>query len=267
MAVVGTRRPSLEGGRYARALAAALVEAGHVVWSGGALGVDLAAHEGSLSAGGRTVLVAGGGLNARYPCSEVRLFERVLAQRGALLAIVPDEAPPQRWSFLARNAVLAAMTAVTVVVEAPLRSGARSTASAARKLGRPVWIASQPPWSPFAATVQDELQRGARLLLDTSRLLAELASLATNDGSVVAQVQRDPSAALAAHTTHSATMAVPEGLGGQLVEALRGGPLALGDLCERLGTSVPQVLAQVSLLALAGVVQYGPGGLVELVSI
>lgn len=164
VAIVGTRTPSPEGARFAFELASALARAGWVIWSGGALGIDQQAHEGALAAGGATVLVAGGGLDRPYPRSLAPLWERVQRQ-GALLSVIPDPHPPQHWTFFSRNAALAALSSAMILVEAPLKSGARNATTIARRLGRPVWIGAQAPWSPFAPTVREELRLGARLLL------------------------------------------------------------------------------------------------------
>jgi DNA processing protein len=175
VAVVGTRRPGRDAERFARALGAAIVRAGLTLWSGGALGVDAAAHEGALEAGGATILVAGGPLDQPYPACHRGLYDRVEASGGALVSLLADGQRPRRWSFLQRNGVLAALTLCTVVVECPLKSGARSTAAAARHLGRPVWIAAQPPWEPeLALAVREEVRLGASVLFCVDDLLASL---------------------------------------------------------------------------------------------
>jgi DNA processing protein len=180
VAVVGTRRPGAEAERFARWLGARLARAGVAVWSGGALGIDAAAHEGALEAGGVTVLVAGGALDAPYPACHRGLYERVEAAGGALVSLLADGQRPRPWGFLERNRVLAALTTCTVVVECPLKSGARSTAAAARHLGRPVWVAAQPPWAPrLAAAVREEVRLGAQLLLRADDLLASLGGAAS----------------------------------------------------------------------------------------
>src|SRR5262249_11445897 len=103
VAVVGTRQASEHACAFTRNLAAALVGDGLAVWSGGAGGIDAAAHEATLDAGGAPVLVAGGGLDRPYPPEHTALFDRVLARGGALVARVPDGTPPSRPGFLQRN--------------------------------------------------------------------------------------------------------------------------------------------------------------------
>ncbi|WP_437874616.1 DNA-processing protein DprA [Sorangium sp. So ce513] len=162
IAIVGTRAASDEALRFTRALAAELGEAGYAIWSGGARGVDAAAHEGALAARAPTVVVAGGGLARPYPREHAALFDRILAAGGALLARVPDDTPPLPALFLQRNAVLAALTLATVVVEAGIESGARSAAAAARRLGRHLCAVPHAPWSPRGVGCALELVGGAR---------------------------------------------------------------------------------------------------------
>ncbi|WP_437752103.1 DNA-processing protein DprA [Sorangium sp. So ce1389] len=162
VAIVGTRAASDEALRFTRALAAALGDAGFSIWSGGARGVDAAAHEGALEARAPTVVVSGGGHARPYPREHAPLFDRILAAGGALLARVPDDTPPLPGLFLQRNAVLAALTLATVVVEAGIESGARSAAAAARRLGRHLCVVPHAPWSPRGVGCALELVGGAR---------------------------------------------------------------------------------------------------------
>jgi DNA processing protein len=174
VAIVGTRDASTEALAFTRRLAAELAAEGIVVWSGGARGVDRAAHEGALDANGTTVVVAGGGLDCPYPPEHVPLFDRVLAAKGALLSRVPDSTRPLAMHFLRRNEILAALTALTVVVEAGARSGARSTAAAARRLGRPLAVVPQVPWDPRGLGCALELAAGATAVTSTADVLAVL---------------------------------------------------------------------------------------------
>jgi DNA processing protein len=142
---VGTRTPDPEAFEFARDLAFELGQAGCVVLSGGARGVDAAAHQGALDAGAPTVAVLATGLTSAYPPTHGPLFGRI-AEQGALLTESDDDAAPHAFLFLRRNAVLAALAKVVVVVQAPVRSGALSTAAHARRLGRVVLAV---PWAPF----------------------------------------------------------------------------------------------------------------------
>ena len=138
VALVGARAASAAGLARARLLAAGLVERGTVVISGGAIGIDAAAHAGTIEAGGRTAAVVAGGVIRPYPSRNHWLFDEMLARDGALVSPFTGETPVRRWSFLRRNAVIAALADAVVVVEAQSRSGSLHTARAAARSGRQV---------------------------------------------------------------------------------------------------------------------------------
>lgn len=266
VAVVGTRRPGPQAEAFARALGAALARAGLVLWSGGALGIDAAAHEGALNAGGGTVLVAGGALDAPYPACHRGLYERVEASGGALVSLLADGQRPRPWIFLERNRLLAALTIGTVIVECPLKSGARSTAAAARHLGRPVWIAAQPPWEPaLALAVREEVRLGAKLLFCVDDLLAapELAGLKTDASTLEGSEGQAPRASKAARGARAerGQGVVPEGAEQvwlALAKARAGAHV--DEICERTGLGVGQVQYELTLLVLGGWVDEGLPG-------
>lgn len=160
VAIVGTRHADPEGCAFARRLAAELVEAGHWVVSGGALGIDAQAHLGALEAGGVTAAVLATGLSRAYPARHAGLFTE-LAQRGALVTEAEDDGAPLRGLFLARNRLIAALSWAVVVVQAPLPSGALSTAAWAKRLKIPVLAVPGPPWDPRAEGCSALLRSGA----------------------------------------------------------------------------------------------------------
>lgn len=244
VAIVGTRHPSEEGAAYAFDLAAAVAAAGFAVWSGGALGIDQAAHEGALSVGGITVVVAGAGLEQPYPPGVEDLFARVVVA-GALASIVPDATPPMPHIFLARNGVLAAMTVATVIVECPIKSGARSTSAAARRLRRPVWMVAHPPWSPASVAVREELRLGARALFHADELLADLAH---------------PSLPLGAPASADVYTSVPSPSLERVLAAIDAGATRVDDLCEALSMVPSEVQVALAMLTLGGHVDEPDGG-------
>jgi len=138
VAVVGARAASADELRTSHALAAHVATAGGVVVSGGALGVDAAAHRGALEAGGATVVVVGTGLDIIYPDRHRGLFEAVVDRGGALVSMFPAGTPPRAGNFVRRNRVIAALADLIVVVSASARSGSLHTARAAAELGRRV---------------------------------------------------------------------------------------------------------------------------------
>jgi len=138
-AVVGTRKCSSYGFRTATEIGKAVGEAEGIVVSGGAIGIDRAAHEGCLSSGGSTIAVLGNGVDITYPGGHERLFERIVSGGGALVSEYPLGTPPRPWRFPERNRIIAALAEKLVVVEAPLKSGAMVTARLALEIGREVW--------------------------------------------------------------------------------------------------------------------------------
>jgi len=138
IAIVGSRAASREGRETTAELAAVAVKSGRWVVSGGAVGIDTAAHKGALAAGGRTVAVLGSGLDDPYPPRNHDLLERIVLS-GALLSPFAPRTPPRRWHFPRRNRVIAAFASAIVVVEASLRSGSLITARIGLELGRPVF--------------------------------------------------------------------------------------------------------------------------------
>ena len=138
VAIVGSRAATGIGMARAHALGRHLAERGVHIVSGGALGIDGAAHRGALVGRGTTSVVLGSGCDIAYPDRHTGLFEQVLAGGGALVSLLADGSQPRRGTFLSRNPLIAALADVVVVVEADARSGSLATARAARKYARTV---------------------------------------------------------------------------------------------------------------------------------
>jgi DNA processing protein len=134
--IVGTRKPSVKGASNARRLVASLRMP---IVSGGARGIDRAAHEAALEIGLPTVAIMAGGLDKAYPMENWEMFHQIVRSGGVLMSEMPPGAAPSRFRFLQRNRLIAAMCRELFVVEAALRSGSRNTANHARALGRDVY--------------------------------------------------------------------------------------------------------------------------------
>jgi len=171
VAIVGARRASPYGLAVARSLGRGVAAAGLPVISGMALGADSAAHEGALAAGGATVAVLAGGAERPYPASKRALHRRILASGGAALSEMPPGTVVRRWAFPARNRLIAALAAVTVVVEAAERSGSLITADFADDLGRAVAAVPGRVTSPLSAGTNALLRDGAALVRDARDVL------------------------------------------------------------------------------------------------
>jgi DNA processing protein len=165
VAVVGSRKPSPDGLEVARALGRGLAAAGVTVVSGMALGVDSAAHEGALQAGGPTIAVLAGGADVAYPRSKRALHGRI-REHGAVLSEAPPGFVPRRWCFPARNRIIAGLASATIVVQAAARSGSLITAELAMDLGRDVGAVPGSPLDWRSAGANALLRDGATVVRD-----------------------------------------------------------------------------------------------------
>jgi DNA processing protein len=138
VSIVGARAASGVGMDRAHVLGRHFAERGVRVVSGGALGIDGAAHRGALAGRGVTTVVLGSGIDVAYPARHAKMFDAVLATGGALVSLLPPGVLPRDYTFVQRNPLIAALGAIVIVVEADVRSGSLSTAKAARQLGRVV---------------------------------------------------------------------------------------------------------------------------------
>mgnify|MGYP001250752605 CR=1 FL=1 len=163
VAIIGARRADPKGLETAVRVATAAVHAGYVVVSGGALGIDAAAHQGALAAGGLCALVFGSGLNEVSPRRNRPIFNQVRAN-GVWLSPFPCEAPPTPWRFPERNRWIAALSERVVVVQAAMGSGALYTARIALKLGREVFVVPGNMDDPLHAGCHALLAEGAQVL-------------------------------------------------------------------------------------------------------
>jgi DNA processing protein len=158
VAMVGSRAATTYGRHVASDLSYALGGRGFDVVSGGAFGIDAAAHQGALSADGQSILVSAGGLDRPYPPSNAALFDAV-AESGLLVSESPPGAAPQRHRFLTRNRLIAALSTGTVVIEAAARSGALNTARHCQLLGRTLMAVPGPITSSMSAGCHVLLRR------------------------------------------------------------------------------------------------------------
>ncbi len=247
--IVGMRRCSLYGRDQAERLAGGLARAGFTVVSGLARGIDSAAHEGALAAGGRTIAVLGNGLATVYPPENRRLAEAVV-ERGALVGELPMETGPRAEHFPRRNRILAGLALGLVVVEAGRRSGALITARLAAELGKEVFAVPNRVDAPGGAGVHALLKDGAKLVESTADVLDEFADLglaAPAEDDAPRQQALDLKAGLSADEA-------------RLVEVLDGEPTPLDVLAERSGLDAARAGATLTLLELKGLVRALPGG-------
>jgi DNA processing protein len=167
--IVGARRASSYGREVARELGRELASAGLLVVSGLAFGIDGCAHRGALD-GGRTVAVLGCGADVAYPATHRSLWRRI-CEKGLVISELPPGTSPWRWTFPARNRIMAALGSMTVVVEAATRSGSLITADLAADLGREIGAVPGPVTSRASAGPNGLLAAGAHLVRDAQDVL------------------------------------------------------------------------------------------------
>jgi DNA processing protein len=168
--IVGSRRAGSYGREVARDLARELAAAGLVVVSGLAFGIDACAHRGALDAGGKTIAVLGCGPDTSYPAAHRGLW-RTITETGAVISELPPGSTPWRWSFPARNRVMAALAGMTVVVEAATRSGSLITADLAAELGRDLGAVPGPVTARGSSGPNELLAGGACVVRDAQDVL------------------------------------------------------------------------------------------------
>jgi DNA processing protein len=244
VSIVGARRGSPYGLEVARSLARGLAAAGLTVISGMALGIDSAAHAGTLEAAGATVAVLPSGAERPYPASKRGLYRRII-QTGVAVSELPPGSQSRRWGFPARNRIIAGLSAMTVVVEAGERSGSLITAGVAEDLGRLLGAVPGRVTSALSAGTNDLLARGARVVRDAGDVL---------------------DAIFGAGAVAGVSAVAPWRLSESLPAELRGLLDAIGTGCDTLGAlvgsgrSVEPVLTGLAELELRGHIRRGAGG-------
>lgn len=239
VAIVGSRRPTRYGIEVAHTLGHDLARAGVPVLSGMALGVDSASHAGAIAAGGTTIAVLPAGAARAYPPAKRGLHARI-CEVGAAVSELPGETTIRRWMFPARNRLIAALSALTVVVEARERSGALVTARYARAVGCPVGAVPGRVTSPQAGGSNGLLVGGAMVVRNAQDVLDLLYGIGGRlvPTPVRPRLDRELEA---------------------LLEAIAAGYDTAGAL-ERAGWPPEQGLAALASLEIAGYVRREPGG-------
>ena len=248
LAIVGSRRPSAQGRDNARRFAAAVAAQGWTIISGLAAGVDGAAHEGALAAGGSTIAVIGTGIDRVYPASHQALARRI-AEAGLLVSELALGTPPLAQNFPQRNRIIAGLSQGTLVVEAALRSGSLITARLASEAGREVMAIPGSILSPQSAGCHALIRQGAALVDSPEQVLEELGALPPLPNPAAATASGDPPA-----------VAEPEDI---VLRALGHDPQSLDALIDRCGWPAPALSAHLLTLELDGLVARLPGGLYQ----
>ena len=261
LAVVGTRRSSRPGEQRCRLFVTDLARAGVGVVSGGALGIDTVAHRAALDQGAPTVIVCGTGLDQTYPPQNRGLFEEV-GERGVIVSQFPPGARAWPRSFPRRNATIAGLAQATLVVEAPLRSGALYTAQAAQRLGRPVFVAAAPAREASFAGGYQLLEAGSGVLIHDISSIRRALDFTGSTPSIGALGLIDPARPEVEEQLPVARAPVSRRwtpLEAAIIKQLRGGGASRDELMLSLGED-RALSATLLSLELDGVVERGAGG-------
>ena len=274
VAVVGARNASANGRMFAHGLARELAEAGVLVVSGLARGIDTAAHEGALAADAPTLAVIASGVDVAYPSDNAELMERI-AESGAIVSERPLGAVPQARHFPRRNRLISGLTLGVVVVEAAPQSSSLITARLAAEQGREVMAVPGSPLDPRHRGTNQLLRDGATLVESAADVLAALGPLARaaqpRSPGVTART-RNRSAAPAPERirpVHTALPIEPEANGaadliGRVCERLGPEPLLVDELIRQCQASTAEVQRALLELELDGRLERHPGNRVSL---
>lgn len=297
VAIVGRRTPTRGGAESARRLARGLAEEGVTILSGGAAGIDAAAHQGALDAGGKTLVVAPAWLTRPYPSENEELFRAVVERGGGYLTLVEEGVTPFNPVFFERNEALVALCQILVVGECAHRSGAKNAVAHAERLGRPLYVLPSLYGNTKGAGSNSLLLGGARPVLSPAELLTFLDAQGTYDNPRWWQRrretrEREEARRRAARRASSRTpdqegsARQPKGRGGgkekdrvcpsevgrgvsvagEVRRALRGGARNVDEICEVSGVSAAVAQHELLLLLLRGEVREDERGLLRYVA-
>jgi DNA processing protein len=242
VAIVGTRNSTPYGRRWTKKIVTALAERGFTIISGMAEGIDGEAHKACLDVGGQTVAVVGTGVDRFYPYKHKHLYEQIV-NSGLVLSEYPKGTAPDKTHFPARNRIIAGLSRVTLVMEAPERSGALITAYQANDYGRDVYALPNSLEAHESRGCLNLLGKGAQAILGVDELLEALGALPNLDSS-------QPAIAIAD---------LPP-LQQDILQAIGfGEPVSLDAIVERVKAPSGEVLGALTHLELAGAIATYPG--------
>lgn len=243
VAVVGTRTPSDLGRRITPRLAGGLAASGVAIISGMAVGIDSLAHDGALTAGGRTIAVLGSGIDVIYPPTNKKLFERIVKQ-GVVMSEYPPGVEPDRFHFPQRNRIISGLSLGVVIVEAGLKSGALITARLGLEQGRELFAVPGAAGMSQSSGVNRLIKDGAAYMVESAdeileHLKSQLAPVLNISAALVLPDLNDK------ETT--------------LYDLLEAGPKLIDELIRASGIGTLDVNRVLTSMQLKGIVQRLPG--------
>ena len=244
LALVGTRDMTSYGKRVTEMLVPDLVRAGLVTISGLAYGIDTQVAKETLAAGGRTVAVLGHGLGSLHPRSNVKLAEDILEKGGLIVSEFPLDAPPDKYTFPARNRIIAGLSKGTVVLEAGEGSGALITADLALEYGREVFAVPGQIFDPHTAGCHSYIAQGR------AKLVSSAADILEDFGVVMSPKSLQSSSYVPQNDAEKAVL-----------KALTTMPQSAGDLQERSGLQTATISSTLTMMELSGAAKNTGNGL------
>ncbi len=262
LAMVGSRNPSIDGSETAWQFAHHLAQNGMLITSGMALGIDSQSHAGALAAaGGKSIAVAGTGLNRIYPARNKTMAWQLIEQ-GAIVSEYPLDTGPLKANFPQRNRIISGLSVGTLVVEAALKSGSLITARDALEQGREVFAIPGSIHNPLARGCHQLIKAGAKLVETAEDILEELSSLmlasrlsSSSDNLPPPEQQKIP----------EIDPLLPK-IQQQLLKNIGFSPVPVDQIINRSGLHAADVNANLVLLEISDYIQSHPGGLVSLKS-
>lgn len=243
VAIVGSRRATIYGKSIAEKIAGDLAARRLTIVSGGARGIDTAAHKGALAAGGRTMAFLGCGIDVSYPAENKKLFEAI-AESGAVVSEFPLGSNPEPWRFPPRNRLISGMSLGVLVCQSPEASGALITAGYAAEQGKDTYA--------VPGNVDDERNRGCHKLIQEGALLVQDARDILRELGIDGEGEESPR-----------QFALPvEQLNEQerdIAALLSLEPVPVDEIIEKTGLAAPMVTGTLTVLEMKNVVRRVPG--------
>lgn len=244
IAIVGSRRATVYGRAVAEAIARDLAAGGLSIVSGGARGIDTAAHKGAMTSGGRTIAFLGCGVDVNYPAENKKLFE-AMAGNGAVVSEFPLASTPEPWRFPPRNRLISAMSMGVLVCQCPSASGALITASYAAEQGKDVYA--------VPGNVDVELNKGCHGLIKDGAKLVESAEDILNELGLgqKEEVEQRKQMSLPLESLNETEQ--------KIVTLLTLDPMQVDEIISKCGLSASQVSGTLTILEMRNVVRRVPG--------
>ncbi|HEX7542734.1 MAG TPA: DNA-processing protein DprA [Patescibacteria group bacterium] len=235
-AIVGTRKPTSYGIQVAKKFAYELTEAGFIIVSGMAMGIDTIAHQAALDAGGKTIAVLGCGVNVIYPASNRGLYEKIIKTGGAVISEFPPNQTVLKGLFISRNRIISGLSRGVLIAEGGEYSGSLITAKHAGIQGKDVFAVPSPINSDMSKAPNLLIKQGAKLVTNVSDIYEEF------NMKITPRKKEDIRKKLSE----------PEKL---IFDILQKNPQTIDDLAIELGKTVSEVLNIISVMEIKGVVE------------